>query len=110
MVSEVYEGELDLNPDYNREDNGLYRIGNVNLDDIVFPYLRGNQKIRITIEIIPEENKEDEETIGISLGMIIQSSKALDFLGLNPYCVNEGADKNRQYQIPISKAKEFGLI
>jgi hypothetical protein len=34
-MPEIYEGKLNLNPEYNREDNGLYRIGNVNLDDIV---------------------------------------------------------------------------
>ena len=101
---EVYEGILDSNAHYNIPDNGVYRIGNQNIDDIFFPYIKKGQKIRITIDVIPEE------TIGISLGRIIQSSKAIDFLGLNPYCVSEGADKNSQYQIPISKAKEFGLI
>jgi hypothetical protein len=109
-MPEVYEGKLDLNPEYNREDNGLYCLGNVNLDDIVFPYLRGNQKIRITIEVLSEKEKDPEETIGISLGRIIQSSKAIDFLGLDPWCVNSGSDRNIQYQLPISKAKEFGLI
>ena len=68
------------------------------------------KRIKIIVEVLPDIVPEDEETIGISLGRIIQSSKAIDFLGLNPYCVNEGANKNEQYQIPISKAKEFGLI
>jgi hypothetical protein len=108
MVSEVYEGELEEN--WYSQKNGKYRIGEKNLDDILAPYFHSSEKIRITIEVLSEKEKDPEETIGISLGRIIQNDEAIDFLGLNPYCVNEGADKNKQYQIPIYKAKDFGLI
>jgi len=87
---------------------GIYLNRDIKLSQSFEKYI--GKRIRITVEELPDIVPEDEETIGISLGRIIQNDEAIDFLGLNPYCVNEGADKNKQYQIPIYKAKDFGLI
>ena len=57
-MSETYEGELDVNAEYNIPDNGVYRIGNQNIDDIFYLFIKNGQKIRITIEVIPEDGLE----------------------------------------------------
>ena len=41
---------------------------------------------------------------------IVKSDAACEWLGLNPWCVNEGCDGNTKYGMTLRKAKEFGLI
>lgn len=67
---------------------------------------------------LEEEARMEEEALReaeeikvlIRLGTIIESNDAIEYLGLNPWCVNEGADPDTTYEIPASKAKEFGFI
>jgi len=74
------------------------------------------QRIRVTIEVLPDlpEPKEDEPTINFTFGQISTKGAWQDFCdwkGINEWCMNEGrADGSEKVEIPISKAKELGLI
>jgi hypothetical protein len=58
-----------------------------------------------------KEELDNELTLNVKLKNIIHNEKAVDFFGLNPYCLNEGLGTGEEiYTLPVSKAKEFGLI
>lgn len=48
--------------------------------------------------------------IQVQLKDIIRSDAAIDALGLNPYCVNEGADGDSWYIIELENAYKWNLL
>ena len=56
------------------------------------------------------EEEEGEPVVTVLLKDIVKSDAACEWLGLNPWCVNEGCDGNAKYGMSLRKAKEFGLI
>jgi hypothetical protein len=87
---------------------GVY-VNNEQMEDL-FANLEG-KRIRLTIEVLPDEvNEDDEHIIGIPLRMIVKNDDACNSLGLNPYCVAEGANGDDYMNIRLSDAKKWGLI
>lgn len=74
------------------------------------------KRIRVTIEVIPDEAEaeEDEPTVNFTIGQILNKgvwSEFCEYKGWNEWIINEGrADKNETVRIPLSKAKQLGLI
>ena len=69
--------------------------------------------IQLKIILTPkrEKSKEEEEpTINIKLSQAVKEDKICNHLGLNPWCVAEGANGDNKVEIPISLAKEVGII
>lgn len=52
----------------------------------------------------------DQIQVQIPLRKIIRSDVAIDYFGLNPWCVAEGADGDTLYTLPVAKAIEFGIL
>ena len=48
--------------------------------------------------------------IQVQLKDIIKSESAIEVLGLNPYCVNEGADGDAWYMFELDDAYGWGVI
>jgi hypothetical protein len=48
--------------------------------------------------------------IQIKLKNLIRSDEAIKELGLNPWCVNEGADGNEYRQVSLEQAIKWGFI
>lgn len=69
-----------------------------------------NYEVEVEFTEESEADVEPEDTIDIPLKIIVRSNAAIDYLGLNPYCINEGGNPNAMYSIPVSKVREFGLI
>ena len=92
-------------------DELVIRNGNDTDIDIenLFKYYEG-KNVKITIEIIPEVDNDDSELIDFRLGYIIKNDEAIEYFGLNPWCVNEGADPDEKYSCTMNKARELGLI
>jgi len=74
-----------------------------NLQDLLFDY--NGKRVRITIEEIAPE-----ETIQIKLKKIVSNDEACASLGINPWCVAEGADGNEWVTVSLEKAKLFKLV
>lgn len=73
------------------------------------------QRIKLTIEILPPlPENDDEPTVNFTFGQILDKGVWEEFCewkGMNEWCINEGrADSSEKVEIPISKAKELGLI
>jgi len=74
------------------------------------------QRIKVTIEVLPPlpEIDEDEPTVNFTFGQILDNGAWDEFCkwkGMNEWCINEGrADSSEKVEIPISKAKDLGLI
>lgn len=106
MKIETYEGEI--------QDNGAWGgaglcIENFSIEDL-FAGLVG-KKVKITIEEIPEiPEQDDEPKISFKLKVLVKKDAACDELGLNPWCVAEGADGDSEIQIKLSQAKRWRLI
>lgn len=79
--------------------------------DLVNQYF-ANGKVKITITPIEEEPEKDcdEPTINLKLSRVVRSDEACSYLGLNPWCVNEGANGDDEIKMPLNKAIEFGLV
>ena len=92
-------------------DELVIRNGNDTDIDIenLFKYYEG-KNVKITIEIIPEVENDDSELIDFRLGYIIKNDDAIEYFGLNPWCVKEGADPDEKYSCTMNKARELGLI
>jgi hypothetical protein len=74
----------------------------------LFKHLCG-KNIKVIIEV--EEEKNDEPMIHFPIKTILKFEEAIEYCNLNPYCVNEGlVDEMETVEIPIRKAKEFGLL
>jgi hypothetical protein len=102
-------GMVEINPygDWSDVDKGTY----VNYENILPIIDKFNgRRIKITIEELPEENTDEELTVNIPLRKIVGNNDAVEHFGLNPYCINEGADGDEKYKIPISLAKEWGFV
>ena len=56
------------------------------------------------------QTEAEEPVVMVLLKDIVKSDAACEWLGLNPWCVNEGADGNTKYGMTLRKAKEFKLI
>lgn len=70
-----------------------------------------NKHVRMVIEVLEEEKKENELMVSLPLKVLLTSEEAIEYCCLNPYCVNEGlADGTEHYEIPISKAIQFGFL
>lgn len=102
-------GMVEINPygDWSDVGKGTY----VNYENILPIIDKFNgRRIKITIEELPEETTDEELTVNIPLWKIVQNDSAIEHFGLNPYCINEGADRNENYNVPISLAKEWGFL
>jgi hypothetical protein len=74
-----------------------------------------DKRIRVTIEVLPDLVEEnDEPTINISISNICDKGAWIEFCewkGWNEWIINEGRiEKGERVEIPVSKAKELGLI
>lgn len=102
-------GTVEINPfgDWDDVDKGTY----VNGDNIlqILNKLDG-KRIKIVIEELSEEKHSDELTINIPLRQIVRNDDAVEHFGVNPYCINEGANGDEEYKVPISLAKEWGFL
>lgn len=72
-------------------------------------------RVKITIEVLSDiETEEDEATVNVRLSTILDSSSwesFCDWKGWNYWIINEGrADSSEKVEIPVSKAREWGLI
>ena len=56
------------------------------------------------------ETKEFTPMVGLRLSDVVKNDMLVNELGLNPWCVAEGADGDKIIQVPVSLAKESGLI
>ena len=102
-------GMVEINPygDWSDVDKGTY----VNYENILPIIDKFNgRRIKITIEELPEENTDEELTVNIPLRKIVGNNDAVEHFGLNPYCINEGADGDEEYKVPIRLAKEWGFV
>ncbi len=52
----------------------------------------------------------DEPKMSFKLKTLVLNDAACDELGLNPWCVAEGADGEEEIKIKLSQAKKWGLI
>jgi len=78
-----------------------------------YGFLSKRQVDNYTVEVEFSESVEEvepEDSIDLPLKIIVRSNEAINYLGLNPYCINEGGDPNAMYSLPVSKVREFGLI
>jgi len=117
IVEDPYGSYDDCSP-------GLYLQGEDNSEEIYICgrgggsslYKYNGQRVRLTIEVLPNlpEIDEDEPTVNFTFSQIMDKGAWGEFCewkGMNEYCVNEGrADGSEKTEIPISKAKELGLI
>jgi len=91
-------------------DELIIRNGDDDIDiEMLFKHYEG-KNVKITIEIIPEVDNDDSELIDFRLGYIIKNDDAIEYFGLNPWCVKEGADPDEKYSCTMNKARELGLI
>lgn len=107
----TYTGKVQVNPygEWDDVSKGI-RIGLSDWIENIFTDLEG-KKVNVTIEVLPDDVEEDDSpVIQFRLGDIIRNDEAIDYFGLNPYCVNEGADRNAKYSLTVNKAKELGLL
>jgi hypothetical protein len=70
------------------------------------------EKIKKFIEDFTNEKeiKMSERKIGIQLRNIVKNDDACESLGLNPWCVNEGADGDKLIEVNYDDAKKWSLI
>ena len=67
--------------------------------------------IQLKLTLTPKIKVEDDEpTINIKLREAVKEDKICKHLGLNPWCVAEGTNGDEKVEIPVSLAKEIGLI
>lgn len=96
----VGQVERDIYGSWDDRSPGLY-IAN-DMVESVFQEFEG-KKVKITIEIPPDEPEISGESIKIKLKNIVKSNAACDYLGLNPWCVSEGADGDDWIEIEEEK-------
>lgn len=48
--------------------------------------------------------------VSVPLHKLVHNDEACNKLGLNPYCINEGADRNAMYSISVEDAKSWRII
>ena len=75
--------------------------------------VRGNiiEKVRTLYKEEFLDDKESEpKNIIVTRREVVQNDVLLDELGLNPYCINEGADPDYEYRITKTLAKNAGII
>lgn len=107
----TYTGKVQVNPygDWDNVSKGI-RIGLSDWIENIFIDLEG-KKVKVTIEVLPDDVEEDDSpVIQFRLGDIVRNDEAIDYFGLNHYCVHEGADPDSRYSLTVNKAKELGLI
>ena len=70
------------------------------------------ETLKLFDKLIEADKKYEAENpvVMVLLKDIVKSDAACEWLGLNPWCVNEGCDGNAKYGMTLRKAKEFGLI
>jgi len=49
-------------------------------------------------------------TVDIPLWRVVRDIDACNALGLNPWCVAEGADRDAPIRMPLHQAQELGLV
>lgn len=106
----IYEGEIekDIYGSWDDCNPGLY-FG-ANLIETLFSEFVG-KKVKITIEELEEDEKDsDEPKTLFKLKTLVLNDTACEGLGLNPWCVAEGADGEEEIKIKLSQAKKWGLI
>jgi hypothetical protein len=108
---ETYTGKIEVNPygDWSDVAKGT-RIGMSDWVESIFRKFEG-KNVKVTIEVLPDDVEEDDSpVIDFRLIDIIRNDDAIKYFGLDPWCVNEGADRNAKYSLTVNKAKELGLI
>lgn len=108
---ETYTGKIEENPygDFYGVTTGI-RIGPNDWMETIFRNYEG-KNVKVTIEVLPDDIEEDDSpVIQFRLGDIVKNNEAIDYFGLNPWCVNEGSNPNSMYSLTVNKAKELGLI
>jgi hypothetical protein len=53
---------------------------------------------------------DSDSKIQVQLRDLMWSNQAIEALGLNPWCLNEGADGSAWYTITLGQAWEWGMI
>lgn len=53
---------------------------------------------------------ESDVKVLVPLYKLVHNDEACSKLGINPYCINEGADRNAMYSISVEDAKSWGII
>lgn len=101
--------EKDIYGDYDDVTQG-YFFNSELIDNILFQYK--GKKVKLTIEVLPDEftEKDDDIKIQVKLRAIVHTDGLCNAMGINPYCINEGADGDDLVQVPINLAKKFGLV
>jgi hypothetical protein len=70
-----------------------------------------SKKVKLTIEVLEDEKETEEEpTVGIKLAKVVKIDRVCEQLGVNPWCVSEGADGDELIQVPVSLAIKENLI
>jgi hypothetical protein len=59
---------------------------------------------------IPKEAEPEEDKYPVKLRKIVQSVELCDIMGINPYCINEGANPDETEQVPVSLMKKYDII
>lgn len=108
---ETYTGKVEVNPygEWDDVSKGI-RIGLSDWVETIFRNYEG-KNVKVTIEVLPDDIEEDDSpVIQFRLGDIVRNDEAVDYFGLNPWCVYTGADPDSKYSLTVNKAKELGLI
>lgn len=74
--------------------------------------------MRVIVEawanIFPERQtappRSDETSVLIKLKYLVTNDSACNTLGLNPWCLSEGADGEEEIKIKLSDAKKWGFV
>lgn len=112
MKIETYEGKIerDIYGSWDDCDPGLY-FGSQLIEALFSEFV--GKKVKVTIEEIKEEEEEEEDEepkILFKLKTLVKKDAICDELGLNPWCVAEGADGEEEIPIKLSQAKKWGLL
>ena len=108
MTTKTISGEVKEIPygNWSDVDTGWY-IGSDNIRTLLYEYEGKN--VKISIEVLPDA-VDESEIVWFRLSQIIKNNDAIKYFGLNPWCVNEGADPNEKYSCTINQAIELRLI
>ena len=94
-----------IHDDLWEEFNRLCPNLNESLDDLE------DYHVDLKITLTPAIGKKVEElTINLRLIDCVKNDTLCDGLGLNPWCVSEGADGDDIIQVPLSLAKKAGIL
>jgi hypothetical protein len=104
---------FDIDLSANCEDNLSFYYGEWHISDKLANYLAevGNKKIRLTIEVLEEENQTPQELVTLTYRELFKraTDQTLTQLGVNVWYINEGGDPTTIIDIPKDIALQFML-